>query len=117
MSVLLEALAIVGALICGAFSYRAFRQFQNEWAFTIRTESGIDEAIFVRLGGIEQCVQIRGENRCNPVLLFSTAVWLYPTWRSRHFSSGGKKSSSLCNGIDVGSAKPLAATAEADMAK
>ena len=38
-------------------------------AFAIRTPGGIDEALFVRIGGIEQWVQIRGEDRANPVVL------------------------------------------------
>lgn len=35
----------------------------------ITTENGVDEAGFVRIGGIEQWVSIRGEDRSNPVLL------------------------------------------------
>lgn len=69
MFVLLEAFAFVAALICAVLAYRAFRQYQNAKTLKIRSGNGIDEAIFVRLGGIEQWIQIRGENRSNPVLL------------------------------------------------
>ena len=53
--------------------------------FAIDPARGIDEARFVRLGGIDQWVTIRGENRANPVLLFVhggpgdvTSLWSYP---------------------------------------
>ena len=36
----------------------------------IRTENGIQRAEFVTLGGIEQYVQIRGEDKENPVIIF-----------------------------------------------
>lgn len=45
-----------------AYEYRA--------ALRIDQAAGIDEERFVRLGGIDQWVQIRGENRNNPVLLW-----------------------------------------------
>jgi pimeloyl-ACP methyl ester carboxylesterase len=35
----------------------------------IRTPNGVEEASFVRIGGIDQWVQARGEDRDNPVLL------------------------------------------------
>jgi pimeloyl-ACP methyl ester carboxylesterase len=38
--------------------------------YAIDSAKGVDEAIFVRLGGIEQWVTVRGEDRQNPVLLF-----------------------------------------------
>lgn len=36
----------------------------------IRTENGIDKEYFVEIGGIEQKLQIRGENLNNPMVLF-----------------------------------------------
>jgi pimeloyl-ACP methyl ester carboxylesterase len=69
IAVLLEALAVVAALVCAALAYRAFRQHLNARAFATRTRSGMDEALFVRIGGIEQWVQIRSEDRANPVVL------------------------------------------------
>ncbi len=38
--------------------------------FAIDSEKGIDEASYVPIGGIDQWVTIRGEDRNNPVLLF-----------------------------------------------
>jgi pimeloyl-ACP methyl ester carboxylesterase len=43
---------------------------RNADEFAIRSPRGIDEAAFVPLGGIEQWVTIRGQDRANPVLLF-----------------------------------------------
>lgn len=51
------------------FWTRARRRRENAVAFTIRTPNGIDEGRFVRLGGVEQWIQIRGEDRTNPVVL------------------------------------------------
>jgi hypothetical protein len=69
MAIPLAALALVAALVCAALAYRAFRQHLNARAIAIRTRSGIDEALFVRIGGIDQWVQIRSEDRANPVVL------------------------------------------------
>jgi pimeloyl-ACP methyl ester carboxylesterase len=66
---LFEALVIATALACGGLAYRAFWQYRNARTFAIRTDNGIDEASFIQIGGIEQWIQIRGENRSNPVML------------------------------------------------
>lgn len=42
----------------------------NKWKTTIKTENGIEESIYVKIGGIEQSLQIRGENQNNPIILF-----------------------------------------------
>ncbi|MGZ5140721.1 MAG: hypothetical protein ACXWCX_23220, partial [Burkholderiales bacterium] len=61
--------AVVLLLILTAFAYRAFAQQRGAEALAIHSSNGIDEAAFVKLGGVEQWVQIRGEDRANPVLL------------------------------------------------
>jgi pimeloyl-ACP methyl ester carboxylesterase len=60
---------IVILIVCG-LSYRAIRQHQNSAALAIHTPNGIDEAMFVAVGGINQWITIRGQNRDNPVVLF-----------------------------------------------
>lgn len=55
----------VGALL----SLRAYRQQANARTFALHSAKGIDEAGYVKIGGIEQWVQIRGQDRDNPVLL------------------------------------------------
>ena len=66
----LVAAAAIAILIVSALGYRAFRQYENAQALAIDTRKGIEEAMYVRLGGIDQWIQIRGEDRRNPVLLF-----------------------------------------------
>jgi pimeloyl-ACP methyl ester carboxylesterase len=69
----LRAALIVGATlllsVLAAFGYRAWHQHENAIAATIAVPPGIDEAGFVRIGGIEQWISIRGADRANPVLL------------------------------------------------
>jgi len=61
--------------------------------YAIDTAKGIDEASYASIGGIEQWVTIRGEDRNNPVLLFlhggpgeATNLWAMPyffPWEQR----------------------------------
>jgi pimeloyl-ACP methyl ester carboxylesterase len=67
---LLSLLGLLLILIVCAISYRAIRQHQNSVALAIHTPNGIDEAMFVPIGGINQWITIRGTNRDNPVVLF-----------------------------------------------
>ncbi len=53
-----------------AFGYRVWRQHENAIALAIVAPSGVQEASFVRIGGIDQWISIRGEDRGNPILLF-----------------------------------------------
>jgi pimeloyl-ACP methyl ester carboxylesterase len=67
---LLGVIALLGLLIAGGLAYRAYRQHQNSDVLPIRAANGIEEAMFVEIGGLRQWIQIRGEDRGNPVLLF-----------------------------------------------
>jgi pimeloyl-ACP methyl ester carboxylesterase len=67
---LLVLAALVVVLAGTALGYRAWRQHENALAAAIHTPNGIEEASFVPIGGIDQWVQIRGQDRRNPVLLF-----------------------------------------------
>jgi pimeloyl-ACP methyl ester carboxylesterase len=79
---------LVLALCVTAAGYRAWRQHRNENALLIDSPSGIQEALFVEIGGIEQWIQIRGEDRRNPVILIlaggpgNSLVPLTPVFRS-----------------------------------
>ena len=59
----------VSGLAVGGLSYRTVLQHQRADALAITAPEGINEASFVRFGGTDQWVQIRGENVNNPVLL------------------------------------------------
>jgi pimeloyl-ACP methyl ester carboxylesterase len=48
----------------------SFLRTRNEQQYAISSPKGIDERSYVTIGGIEQWVTIRGEDRSNPVLLF-----------------------------------------------
>lgn len=47
-----------------------FLRARNAKQYAISSPKGVDESSYVTLGGIEQWVTIRGEDRDNPVLLF-----------------------------------------------
>ncbi len=65
-------LLIVGIpvlLAAGGLSWRAFRQHQISEAMAIHSANGIDERRYVRIGGVEQWITIRGQDRDNPAVL------------------------------------------------
>jgi len=65
-----------------------FLRERNGRTYAITTPNGIDEATYVEIGGIEQWVTIRAEDRNNPALLFlhggpgdATNPWGYAAFR------------------------------------
>lgn len=67
MLILLIGLGTVILLI--ALTIAGFRAYHSYKA-RIDTENGIQESVYVEIGGIEQYLQIRGEDRENPVILW-----------------------------------------------
>jgi pimeloyl-ACP methyl ester carboxylesterase len=72
-----------------------FLRSRNAQDYAITSQDGIDDAKYVQVGGIEQWITIRGEDRKNPVLLFlhggpgdATNPWGYAGFRSwlKHFT-------------------------------
>jgi pimeloyl-ACP methyl ester carboxylesterase len=68
---------------------RSFVSKRNEQYYRVTASRGIDEARYVPIGGIEQYISIRGEDRDNPVILFlhggpgdATNPWGYLAFRS-----------------------------------
>jgi pimeloyl-ACP methyl ester carboxylesterase len=66
-----------------------FLRARNAKQYAITSPAGIDEASYVTIGGIEQWITIRGEDRNNPVLLLlhggpgdATNPWGYAGFRS-----------------------------------
>jgi pimeloyl-ACP methyl ester carboxylesterase len=73
----------------------AFLRNRNAKDYAITSPSGVDEARYVEVGGLEQWITIRGEDRNNPVLLFlhggpgdATNPWGYAGFRLwlKHFT-------------------------------
>ena len=62
-------LAFLLVIVAIGLAYRLYRKHQNALAFAISAPNGISEARFVTIGGIDQWVTIRGQDRDNPVLL------------------------------------------------
>ena len=63
----LIALGVLLALAAGLSAVGAWQYYRG---MAINTPNGIDEAGYVRIGGIDQWVQIRGQDKSNPVLLW-----------------------------------------------
>ena len=65
----LALIAFFGAAIGAGLAWRAWRQHETAQVLHIGAPRGIDEGIYVKIGGIDQWVQIRGDDRANPCLL------------------------------------------------
>ena len=66
------AAALIAAPAVGGLAWRRARQRRAAKALVIDTPNGIVEQRFVTVGGIDQWIQLRGEDRDNPVLLMIT---------------------------------------------
>ncbi|MFJ8163675.1 alpha/beta fold hydrolase [Streptomyces sp. NPDC096136] len=63
------AAATLAAPVAGLLAHRAVRRSAHARLMRIDTPNGIGEQGFVRIGGIDQWISVRGEDRANPVLL------------------------------------------------
>lgn len=63
------ALAALATPAAGLLAHRALRRTQAAKALRIDSPNGIDERGFVRIGGIDQWISVRGEDRANPVVV------------------------------------------------
>ena len=92
----IAAASTAGVLLlamASALGYRAARQRRAARALTLHSPAGISEDGYVPIGGIDQWIQIRGEDLDNPVLMFlhgagMTMTPFTPVLRSweRHFT-------------------------------
>ena len=64
----LPFLAFLVVLAVCASTFRAYHCHQIARATAIDATRGIDETLFVKIGGIDQWISIRGQDRTNPVL-------------------------------------------------
>ena len=60
---------IIGAL-SSALLYRKYLQYEVSQSRAIRSPNGVDSLVAVRIGGIDQWIEVRGQNVNNPILLF-----------------------------------------------
>src|SRR5882762_252929 len=67
---LLGIFSLAVVIVSSGLGFRAYRQHLAAQALAIHSPNGIQEGMYVTIGGINQWIQIRGENRNNPVLLF-----------------------------------------------
>ena len=65
----LAIVLIVALAVCSGLGYRAWRQHEAEALMRIAMPNGVDDALFVEIGGAPQWVTIRGQDRSNPVVL------------------------------------------------
>ena len=90
---------------------REFVRARNARDYAITTPNGIDEAKYVEVGGIEQWITIRGENRNNPVLLFFMADRaMRPAPGAMPGSGCGSSTSRSSNGINAAQGEHSAGT-------
>ncbi|MGZ3681811.1 MAG: alpha/beta fold hydrolase, partial [Ktedonobacterales bacterium] len=68
-TVLAGCAVVLAAPTAAALAYRKLRQLKTAQTLKITSPDGIVEERFVRIGGIDQWIGIRGEHRDNPVLL------------------------------------------------
>jgi pimeloyl-ACP methyl ester carboxylesterase len=62
--------AFAVALLSSALLYRSYLQHKVAEERAIRSPNGIDSLEPVRIGGIDQWIEVRGQNVNNPILLF-----------------------------------------------
>ncbi len=72
------ALALIAVI--GGYGYFKWRQHENAMPLAITTPNGIYEEGFQKIGGVDQWVQIKGEDRDNPAILMvsggpGNAMW------------------------------------------
>jgi pimeloyl-ACP methyl ester carboxylesterase len=63
-------LCLLVALVSSALLYRAYRQHRVAEKRAITSPHGIDSLEAVQIGGIDQWIEVRGQNLDNPILLF-----------------------------------------------
>jgi len=106
------AAGIIAAPAVGGLAYRKARQRRVAKTLEITSLNGIVEQRFVSVGAIDQWIQLRGEDRDNPVLLVLHGRRAGPTRSSPCPCGPGSVTSPWSSGTTVGRARPSGATAK-----
>ena len=69
-NLLYGVLALIVFAAIFAVAYLFYRRGANREALVVKVPPGVRQQRFVRIGGIDQWVSVRGEDAANPVLLF-----------------------------------------------
>ncbi|TXS06255.1 alpha/beta hydrolase [Streptomyces sp. col6] len=64
-----SAATLIAGPAAGMLGYRQLKRTTHARRLRITAPNGIDESGFVRIGGIDQWISIRGDDRANPVIL------------------------------------------------
>src|SRR5215217_5452109 len=110
-TILAGAAGVLAAPVVGGLAWRKARQRRVAKALVIDTPNGIVEQRFVNIGGIDQWIQLRGEDRGNPVLLVLHGG---PGWPNAVFTlplRPGGGNSTVAQWTTVGPVRPWAAPA------
>ena len=62
-------LLLLAAVLFLIFAAVFIGRIINAWRYKVRSPAGVQKAGFVKIGGIEQYVQVRGQNASNPVVV------------------------------------------------
>jgi pimeloyl-ACP methyl ester carboxylesterase len=63
------AVLLIGLLAVCGLGYRAIRQQQRATEMALHGPNAIQEGRYVRIGGVEQWISIRGQDKSNPIIL------------------------------------------------
>lgn len=69
VNLVIGTVGALALLVFGGLAYRRQRQLRAARAMRISNRNGIVEERYIHIGGVDQWIQIRGEDRANPVLL------------------------------------------------
>jgi pimeloyl-ACP methyl ester carboxylesterase len=80
---ILGLVILILAVVGGGLVYRVYQHHEIARATAIDPARGIDEAFFAKIGGIDQWIGVRGQDRANPIVLvlhpgFGTAHSAFP---------------------------------------
>jgi pimeloyl-ACP methyl ester carboxylesterase len=108
---------VVAVLICSALGYRAIRQHQRAAEMALHGPNAIQEGRYVRIGGVDQWISIRGRDRANPIILIVHGGPGGSMIANGYFLRGWEKDFTLVEWDQRGAGKTFARLGEAGSGK